>query len=216
MVVIGAVTLALGRGLNGFESSNWILGGFILTSMLIHLITYEKGRDEAGTDFAITLSGTLYVGFTGAYLISLRNLPDGAWWFMVALPSIWAADTGAYFYGRRFGRRKLSPRLSPKKTVEGYIAGIVCGPIIGLAFSYWAISQVGTDAGFSLLKGALLGLVLAVITPLGDLGESMIKRQFEIKDSSNLLPGHGGAFDRIDSWLWGAIISYYIITWFFI
>lgn len=216
MMVIGAVALTLGRGLDGFKSSDWILGGFVLTSMLVHLVAYEKGRDQAGSDFAITLSGTLYVGFIGAYLVSLRNLPDGAWWFMVALPSVWAADTGAYFYGRRFGRRKLSPRLSPKKTLEGYIAGIICGPLIGLAFSYLAISQVGPDAGFSPLNGTLLGLVLAVITPLGDLGESMIKRQFGVKDSSNLLPGHGGAFDRIDSWLWGAILSYYIISWFFI
>jgi phosphatidate cytidylyltransferase len=109
LVIIGAVAMTLGRGLTGFENENWILGGFVLVSMLYHMIAYERGREQAGTDFTITLSGTLYVGFIGAYLVSLRNLPDGGWWFMVALPSVWAADTGAYFYGRRYGRRPLSP-----------------------------------------------------------------------------------------------------------
>lgn len=215
-VVIGTIAVAIGRGITGFETSHWILGIFVLVSMIFHMVAYERGRDQAGTDFAITISGAIYVGWLGAYLVSLRNLPNGAWWFMVALPSVWAADSGAYFYGRKFGRHQLSPRLSPKKTWEGYIAGIPSGVIIGMAFAFWASTQLGLEAGITPLRGAILGLVLAVVTPLGDLGESMIKRQVGIKDSSNLFPGHGGAFDRIDSWIWGATISYYIITGFFI
>lgn len=216
LMVVGTVAITLGRGFNDFDSSHWILGLFVLVSMGFHMASYERGRDQAGTDFAITLSGTLYIGWLGAYLISLRNLPNGMVWFLVAMPSIWAADSGAYFYGRKFGRHKLSPRLSPKKSWEGYIAGIISGLIIGLAFGCIASTQLPPAAGFTPLRGAILGLVLAVITPLGDLGESMIKRQVGVKDSSNLFPGHGGAFDRIDSWIWGAIISYYIITWFYI
>lgn len=216
LMVVGTVAVTLGRGINGFNSAHWILGLYVLVSMGFHLVAYERGRDQAGTDFAITLSGTLYVGWLGAYLISLRSLPDGMAWFLVAMPSIWAADSGAYFYGRKFGRRKLSPRLSPKKTWEGYLAGVVSGLIIGLAFGYIASTQLPPSAGITALRGGILGLVLAVVTPLGDLGESMIKRQVGVKDSSNLFPGHGGAFDRIDSWIWGATISYYIITWFYI
>jgi phosphatidate cytidylyltransferase len=189
---------------------------FLLSSMTFHLVAYERGRDQAGTDFAITLSGALYIGWVGAYLITLRDLPNGMWWFMVALPAIWGADSGAYFYGRRFGRHQLSPRLSPKKSWEGYLAGIISGVIVGVGFGTLANAQAASGAGITPLRGALLGLILAVITPLGDLGESMIKRQFGVKDSSNLLPGHGGAFDRIDSWIWGALISYYFITWFYI
>lgn len=215
-VAAGAVAIAIGRGIDGFESSHWIMGMFVLASMIFHMIAYERGREHAGTDFAITISGAVYVGWIGAYLISLRNLPDGMWWFMVAMPSIWGADSGAYFYGSRFGRHQLSPRLSPKKSWEGYFAGIITGVIFGMAFAFLASSQVGLDAGITPLRGATLGLVLAVLTPMGDLGESMIKRQVGVKDSSNLLPGHGGAFDRIDSWIWGAILSYYIITWFYI
>lgn len=216
LVVAGTVAITLGRGLDGFESAHWILGSLVLLSMIYHLVAYERGRDQAGTDFAITLSGPFYVGWLGAYLISLRDLPNGMAWFLVALPAIWAADSGAYFYGRKFGRHKLSPRLSPKKSWEGYIAGIISGTLIGMAFAAIAGANLSPGAGFTLLRGAILGLVLAVVTPLGDLGESMIKRQVGVKDSSKLFPGHGGAFDRIDSWIWGAIISYYIITWFFI
>jgi len=216
LVVAGTVGVILGRGLNGFNSAHWILGIFVLTSMLYHMIAYERGRDQAGTDFAITLSGTLYVGWIGAYLVSLRALPDGMWWFIVALPAVWGADTGAYFYGRKYGRHKLSPRLSPKKTREGYIAGVISGVIVGAGFAFWASTQLTAASGITPLRGAILGLILAVVAPLGDLGESMIKRQFGVKDSSKLLPGHGGAFDRVDSWIWGSIISYYIITWLYL
>lgn len=216
LVVAGTVAITLGRGLNGFESAHWIVGSLVLLSMVYHLVSYERGRDQAGADFAITLSGPFYIGWLGAYLISLRNLPNGIAWFLVALPAIWAADSGAYFYGRKFGRHKLSPRLSPKKSWEGYIVGIITGTLIGTAFSAIARAYLPSGAGFTLLRGAILGLILAALTPLGDLGESMIKRQVGVKDSSNLIPGHGGALDRIDSWIWGAVLSYYTITWFFI
>ncbi len=215
-VLLVGCTLAitLGRAANGFESAHWIIGLLIMISMSYHLIAYERGREQAGTDFAITLSGALYIGWLGAYLISLRDLPDGLWWILLALPAVWLADSGAYFIGRRFGRHQLSPRLSPKKTWEGYIGGIVTGALGGALLAYaWNRLAPGVMTPW---QGAVLGLVLSVLTPLGDLGESMIKRQVGIKDSSNLIPGHGGAFDRIDSWLWGGVIGYYVITWFFL
>ena len=175
--------------------------------------SYERGREEAGTDFAITLSGVLYIGWLGAYLVSVRSLPEGMWWVLLVLPAIWFADAGAYFIGRAFGRHKLSPRLSPKKTWEGYIGGVVVAPIgTALLAVLWA-SLAGPGSAITPLDGAILGLVLGVVAPLGDLGESMIKRQFGVKDLGKILPGHGGAFDRIDLWLWAAAIGYYIIIW---
>ncbi len=216
LTVTGTVAILLGRGFNAFKSAHWILGGFILISMVYHLIAYEKGRDQSGTDFTITLAGALYLGWIGSYLLSLRDLPNGMWWFMVALPSVWAADTGAYFFGSKYGKHKLTPRLSPKKTWEGYIAGIFSGPVIGLAFAAIAGTQLNPDSGITLLRGTILGFVLAVITPFGDLGASMIKRQFGAKDSGKIFPGHGGAFDRVDTWIWAAVLSYYIITWFYL
>jgi phosphatidate cytidylyltransferase len=216
LILLGTAALVLGRMWNGFESAGWIISLFVLAAMTYHLVAFERGREQAGTDFAITLSAILYLGWVGAYLISLRDLPEGKWWFLVALPAVWLADSGAYLLGSRFGRHKLSPRLSPKKTWEGYIGGVAAGVLGGMLMAaVWRIGA-GPDSAITVWRGAILGLVLAILTPLGDLGESMIKRQVGVKDSSHLIPGHGGAFDRVDSWLWGAVIGYYLITWLFL
>jgi phosphatidate cytidylyltransferase len=187
------------------------------------LLAYERGRDQAALDFTITVGGFLYLGWIGAYLNDLRALPDGGWWLMLVLPSVWMADTGAYALGVRYGKHKLAPRLSPKKSWEGYFAGVFTGTLGG-GFFAWAYNVNTVLFGQPLLgpltvsvwQGALLGFILAVITTLGDLGESLFKRQGGIKDSGNIIPGHGGAFDRIDSWLWGAVIGVFVIRWFFL
>lgn len=216
LVPAGAVVLVLARYWDGFVSAPWLLSFLILAAMTHHLVAFERGRDQAGTDFNITLGGFLYFGWIGAYLISLRTLPEGKWWILLALPAVWLADTGAYFIGTRYGKRRLSPRLSPKKSWEGYIAGVVTATIgTALFAALWRVGA-GPQTAIQVWHGAALGLVLSVLTPLGDLGESMIKRQMGVKDSSNLIPGHGGVFDRIDSWLWGGVLGYAIIVIFFL
>jgi phosphatidate cytidylyltransferase len=212
LVVGGAALLVLDRYLAGFDHTPWLLSTLILLSMVYHLVAFERGRDQAATDFGITLAGILYLGWIGAYFISLRELPEGEWWVLQVLPTVWLADTGAYFVGRKYGRHKLSPRLSPKKSWEGYLAGVVTAIVGGyLLAEVWAIGA-GPGTALTPVRGAFLGLVLAVLTPLGDLGESMVKRQVGVKDSGDLLRGHGGVFDRIDSWLWGVVIGYYLVT----
>jgi phosphatidate cytidylyltransferase len=214
ITIAAVVALALGRGFFGFEHADWILSLALLVSIAFHAFAYERGREKAGTDFAITVSGIGYIGWIGAYLISLRHLPNGRWWLMVALPAVWLVDSGAYFLGGRFGRTPLSVRLSPNKTWEGYLLGILTGTVGSfLVVKLWELIFASSIA-ISPLRAVILGAILGIVTPLGDLGESMIKRQAGIKDSSNLIPGHGGAFDRIDSWLWGSVISYYLIDWF--
>jgi phosphatidate cytidylyltransferase len=116
--------------------------------------------------------------------------------------------------GAKYGKHKLAPRLSPKKSWEGYWAGVFTGTLFGGYFAY-VYSWLG-PLHVSIVQGMLLGLVLSLITTLGDLGESLFKRQGGIKDSGTLFPGHGGAFDRIDSWLWAAVIGVYWIQWFFL
>jgi phosphatidate cytidylyltransferase len=213
LVVGGTLIILLGRNLNGFESAPWIISLLILVSMTYHLVAYERGRDQAGTDFAVTIAGIFYIGWFGAYFISLRNLPEGKWWILLVLPAVWLADSGAYFIGKRFGRHPLSPRLSPKKTWEGYFGGILVGVILTpLLAAIWQVSA-GPNSAITPLRGALVGLVMAIVPTLGDLGESMIKRQMGVKDSGNILPGHGGAFDRVDSWLWAVVLGYYMIFW---
>jgi phosphatidate cytidylyltransferase len=110
----------------------------------------------------------------------------------------------------------MMPRLSPKKSWEGYFAGLFTSVIIGAFFAY-AFSRLGPQPLNGLIKtieGGLLGLFIGAVAPLGDLGESMLKRQSGLKDSSNIFPGHGGFLDRIDSWIWGAAIGYFIIRFF--
>jgi len=183
----------------------------VLLAMTLHLIAYERGRDQAATDFAVTLGGIVYLGWIGAYLLDLRNLDDGLWWLLLSLGSVWIADSAAYFVGSRFGRHRLSPRLSPKKSWEGYWAGIFFGTLggVGLALLWHAVG--GLEVTW--WQGGVLGLVMSVFPTLGDLGESMFKRQAGVKDSSNIIPGHGGFLDRVDSWLWGAVLGYYLIVW---
>jgi phosphatidate cytidylyltransferase len=123
------------------------------------------------------------------------------------------ADSGAYFIGKGFGRHQLSPRLSPKKTWEGYFGGIIVGLILTTLLAALIQWSIGPDSTITPLRGALVGLVMGVVPTLGDLGESMIKRQMGVKDSGNILPGHGGAFDRVDSWLWAVAIGYYMVVW---
>ncbi len=190
------------------------LAFLVIVALAYHTLAYERGRDQAALDFAATVGGLVYLGWVGAYLLDLRNLPNGGWWVFLVLPVTWMADTGAYSIGAAYGRHKLAPRLSPKKSWEGYWAGVFTGTLYGVffafAYSTWGPLQI------SIWQGAMLGLILSVITPLGDLGESLFKRPAGLKDSGNLIPGHGGAFDRIDSWLWAAFIGYYFIRCFLI
>lgn len=215
LVMAGVLSFVVGRAWTGFAQVDWMASLFILAGTTVHLVAYERGRDQAATDFSLTLLGGFYIGFLGAYFISLRDLPEGNWWLLVVLPAVWLADSAAYFVGTRFGRHKLCPRLSPKKTWEGYLAGIVISlPATAGLCALWQV-WAGPGTAITPERGALIALVLSAVTTLGDLGESMIKRQLGVKDSGKLLPGHGGALDRIDSWLWGAVIGYYIIVWFF-
>lgn len=213
LVVGGTLSLVLGRMINGFDSAPWIITLLILLVMTYHLVAYERGRDQAGTDFSVSIAGILYIGWLGAYFISLRSLPEGMWWVLVVLAGVMFADSGAYFIGKGFGRHLLSPRLSPKKTWEGYFGGIVVGVILTTLLAALIHQAVEPESAITPLRGALVGLVMGVIPTLGDLGESLIKRQMGVKDSGNILPGHGGAFDRVDSWLWAVAIGYYMVIW---
>ncbi len=194
------------------DYSEATLTGLVLVAMSLHLLAFERGRDAAAGDFAVTLTGLVYLGWLGSYLVKLRELPGGLYWFFLVLPVVWFADSGAYLVGKQIGKHKFSPRLSPKKTWEGYIGGIIFGVFGGMLFAWLWREQISV----TLLNGAVIGLFMASLTTLGDLGESMLKRQAGIKDSSHILPGHGGVFDRIDTWLWAGALGYYLVSWFFL
>ncbi|HSB88733.1 MAG TPA: phosphatidate cytidylyltransferase [Anaerolineales bacterium] len=203
--------LVLGRQADGFGSGPALLALAALGLMAWHQFDYERGAPRSGTDFAVSLAGVAYLGWIGAYMVSLRSLPDGLWWLLTALPSVWVGDSAAYFVGRAIGRHRLAPRLSPKKSWEGYLAGIVGAAAAGAGFAaLWGVAA-GPSASVTPERGLVLGVVLGVFTTLGDLGISMIKREVQIKDSGTLLPGHGGALDRLDSWVWAGVLGYYLV-----
>lgn len=213
LLVSGTLALSIARSLGGFDLSVPVLTIICLITMAWHLVDYEFGAPRSGTDFAITITGIIYLGWIGSYMISLRAIPDGKWWFLIALPAVWLADTAAYFIGSWIGRHKLSPRLSPKKSWEGYLAGILAGALSGTLFALlWRIGA-GVDSTVIAMRGLIVGGILAMLAPLGDLGISMIKREVQVKDTGNLLPGHGGALDRLDTWIWAGVLGFYLVSW---
>lgn len=124
----------------------------------------------------------------------LGGVPQGHVWLLVALMIVWAADSGAYFAGRKFGKTKLSPRISPNKTVEGLVGGVVAGMIVALAAAPLAGASMK-----QLPYVAIVAIWTILFSVVGDLYESLLKRHVGAKDSSHLIPGHGGVLDRIDS-----------------
>lgn len=184
----------------------------VLLGSLAWQLSHRQGSPVA--DWALTVAGGLYLGLCGASVIGLRALDEGLWWTLTAVFAIISADSGAYLVGRAWGRHKLAPTLSPGKTWEGYTAGVLVGGLVAaLLASFWRIeASAGTTT--SGVHGLILGLLIATIAPLGDLAISMIKRQVGVKDTGSILPGHGGALDRVDSILWAAVIGYYYVLWF--
>ena len=208
-IAIPAVLLLLATRMFWPQASSVVFTIAILAAMAFHLWAYERGRDDAAVDLLITLGGITYLGWIAAYLLDLRLLPNGMWWLLLVLATVWVADSAAYFVGVRLGRHQMAVRLSPKKTWEGYAAGAFAGTAIGAILGS-LMSRYGY-LELNVWAGGALGLVLSGLTTLGDLGESLFKRYAVIKDSGTFLPGHGGAFDRIDSLIWAGVLGYYFI-----
>ncbi len=178
-----------------------------LTAWLIIATTWQLFRRTPSpvADWALTLAGGLYIGWLISHFISLRSLPQGYTWVMLTFLITWAGDSGAYFAGLKWGKRPLWPRLSPRKTWEGTIGGWLSGVLAALI--------LGAAGGIPLRHSLALGVIVATVTPFGDLAVSMMKRQVGAKDSGSLFPGHGGMLDRVDSLLFAvAGVYYYVIT----
>ncbi|MDQ0011383.1 phosphatidate cytidylyltransferase [Luteibacter jiangsuensis] len=140
-------------------------------------------------------AGAFVIVPTLAAAILMHSGERGNWWTLLSLVIVWFADTGAYFSGRYFGRRKLAPRISPGKTWAGVYGAIVAGSLVTLLGGF----LLGVREGWQLVGLAALGVVTVAIAVVGDLFESLMKRHAEVKDSGDLFPGHGGLLDRLDS-----------------
>lgn len=186
-----------------------ILGLSLFAALCYALYLYERQKSGAATtDWFALVAGIMLLGWVASYFFRLPAL-DVEWprrWTVLAMVATWLADSGAYVFGKRFGRRKLSPRLSPNKTIEGYVSGI----IVSLIGSYIAFRLLQLD---NLALALTLSLLVSVFATAGDLGISMLKREAGVKDSGNILPGHGGALDRIDSLAWAMVLAYFLVSY---
>ena len=174
----------------------------VFSAVLVRPDPIQQSMTRAGS----LLVGALYAGGLIPYLALLRELPSGLALALMALFCTWGGDTGAYFAGRFFGRHKLYPKISPAKTLEGAVGGLAAS--IGVAFLVRALFG-GALSGVQLI---LIGSLAAVLGIAGDLAESMLKRSVGAKDSSNLIPGHGGVLDRFDAVLFVAPGLYVFAT----
>lgn len=150
--------------------------------------------------------GLVYVGMCAAHLVLLRQLPQGSLWLIFLTGLIAASDTGAYYAGRQWGKRKIFPNISPKKTLAGVVGGVVCGTVVAIGINCFFVKPLPF---FVLVSMAILLFIVGIA---GDLCESMLKRANGVKDSGTILAGHGGLLDRIDSLLLSAPVLYYLVT----
>ena len=212
----GFAALALMLCIAWWGSAHGVLGGVALAALLAALGGFLIGPKPGVTvRVAMTLLGAVYIGLGFSALLLLRDIAlpgvddGGAWLVGMTVFGAWGGDTMAYFIGKWFGHTPMAPTLSPKKTWEGFAGGVL-GTILLVVFIGF---MMGYQAeGWSAGNGFLLGLVIAVIGPLGDLFESLVKRDVQIKDSGRGLPGHGGVLDRFDALLWAAVAAYFLVT----
>lgn len=196
--------------------ANFFLSIIFMGIMALELVRKEKGLAVYHT--SVTIFGVFYVAWFGSHLILLRELPHlkgldyslGFSFVVVVFVLTWCYDTGAYFIGSRFGRHRIFRSISPGKTLEGVFGGIAFS-LIGILITRMIIASY-----LSIVQSVILAVGVSVIGQVGDLVESMIKRDVKIKDASKTIPGHGGVLDRFDSLLFTSPLIYYYFKYFII
>ena len=183
----------------------------LATAVIIPLIILlvRKGKENAFANWAWTVAGIFYIGWLLSYYVSLRSLGDyGMGWVFLALLCTFASDISAYLIGRSLGRHKMAPYISPNKTWEGAVGGLAGSIILSAAVVFLFQLPLGY------LEAIFLGVLISIFGQLGDLVKSLFKRNMTVKDSGNVLPGHGGFLDRVDSLAFAGVIVYYFIIFF--
>lgn len=199
---IGILALCIAAHTGGREHLSLAV---VITFLIVFLLSFTQVRATA-VGVAMTIFAVTWIGLGVAHAILLRDLFHGAAVLFDVLAGTFVGDTAAYLGGRAFGRTKLSPAISPNKTVEGLVIGIACA-----IFAVWVAGlyqdwMTGTDA-------LILGTVVALVSPIGDLFESFFKREAQIKDTGTLFGAHGGALDRLDAVLFTTVAGYYAWLW---
>jgi phosphatidate cytidylyltransferase len=184
------------------------IGGLLAASLLLILsgrLFSPRPVEGALEDAAATFTGVVYVALLFSYQVGVRIGMDGRAWLVFLYLTIWASDIGAYAVGMNFGRHRLYEKVSPKKSVEGLVGALAASAGTALICRAWFMPPIGA------WEAAALGAVLAAVGTIGDLAESLLKRSSGIKDSGDVIPGHGGMLDRMDSMLFAAPALYYYL-----
>jgi phosphatidate cytidylyltransferase len=200
-------------GVIGAMVGTWVFGPVAIpmslaAALLLTLIFYTvvSGRSLPLFNAALTMMVAVWVGL-GAFLFDMVQSPDFRWLIVAFIVTVAFMDICQYFVGRRLGRTPLAPRISPKKTVEGLVGGIFGALMVGVFFGLFG------SGPFDLGSGLLLGLLVAVVAPFGDLAISVVKRALDVKDMGTILPGHGGVLDRIDAMLMVVPAAWVAYAW---
>ncbi len=178
----------------------------LMTIFLYALFTFQDIQ-KTFTESAVLFLGLAYLPGFVSHLFLIRDLPEGQGLIILVLLMTWGGDAGAYYVGRALGKRKLSPRVSPNKTVAGAMGGFITTCISGVLAKYTFLTILSWG------DVAALSLLLGIFGQLGDLTESMLKRAAGVKDSSSIIPAHGGLFDKLDSIAFAAPLLYYYMRW---
>lgn len=211
----GLVTILLGVFVPAFYSvyGAGSLFPYLIFSLLVIVLVSAIGRESLKgsiTEASLRFFGIVYIAVTLSHMIALSAIENGRLWLLVILIIVWANDTFAYFGGRLIGKNKLAPSISPGKTIEGAVIGLLGGILSGFAFDYY----------YSIFANPIdiivVTLGVGVLSIIGDLVESILKRSAGVKDSGSILPGHGGLLDRIDSLIFVIPAVYYYVSfgWF--
>jgi phosphatidate cytidylyltransferase len=179
----------------------WVVASLVTSAIVLMTVTVFSGGIDKGFGNVVTgLSCLVYCSLTLGFLILIPRS-----WILVLFAIVWVGDTCAYYGGRALGRHLLAPKVSPKKTVEGAIAGLVGSVLAGSIGGVWLLGKPWLS---------MLGIcvVTAAVGQIGDLAESVLKRSAGVKDSSSILPGHGGILDRLDSLLFATPIFYWLLN----
>lgn len=190
----------------------YVTMAFLIVLMITYVFSYPKYKTQ---DILLVFFGFFYVGVMMSFVYLTRMLENGIWFVWFIFISSWVSDTFAYcagmITGKTIGNHKMSPKLSPKKSIEGAVGGIVGSVLFGCAYGFMIKAHLGgvTNPVFAC---GLFGGVGAVISMIGDLTASAIKRNFEVKDYGRLIPGHGGILDRFDSVIFTAPVIYFLVA----
>jgi phosphatidate cytidylyltransferase len=189
-----------------FSADKIALSAIVMMAVFFGIEVFGKNTDLSVERISTSFLGSFFIPLSLVHMVYIRNLSCGMELMFFIFIVVWVLDTAAYAFGKVFGKHKLAKNVSPKKTVEGAVAGVIFGVLTAIICRYIFMQSI-----FTLREALIFGLVISITGQFSDLAESLIKRDGNIKDSGKIIPGHGGVFDRFDSYIFATPVMYYAL-----